>query len=54
MAEYNQDRFVVEVIAKEIESPERIAKAKVYVRFHLQFFTRTPKTKIVILLGLDI
>lgn len=31
MAEYNQDRFILEVIAKEIESPERVATAKVYV-----------------------
>lgn len=31
MAEYNQDRFVLEVIAKENEVPERIAKANVHV-----------------------
>jgi hypothetical protein len=31
MAEYNQDRFILEIIAKEVEAPERIAKAKLYV-----------------------
>ncbi|XP_055585161.1 cadherin-87A [Uranotaenia lowii] len=31
MAEYNQDRFILEVVAKEVESPERVATAKVYV-----------------------
>lgn len=31
MAEYNQDRFVLSVIAKEVEPPERQATAKVYV-----------------------
>lgn len=31
MAEYNQDRFVLEIIAKEVEPPERQTKAKVYV-----------------------
>ncbi|KAL9694351.1 hypothetical protein quinque_013636 [Culex quinquefasciatus] len=31
MAEYNQDRFILDVIAKEVESPERVATAKVYV-----------------------
>lgn len=31
MAEYNQDRFVLEVVAKEVESPERFAKAIVNV-----------------------
>ncbi|XP_034936764.1 cadherin-87A [Chelonus insularis] len=31
MAEYNQDRFVVEVIAKEKASPERYATARVHV-----------------------
>lgn len=31
MAEYNQDRFILEVIAKETEVPERIAKANVHV-----------------------
>ena len=31
MAEYNQDRFELEIIAKEIETPEREAKAKVIV-----------------------
>ena len=32
MAEYNQDRFIVEIIAKETASPERYASAKVHVR----------------------
>ncbi|XP_055524329.1 cadherin-87A [Wyeomyia smithii] len=31
MAEYNQDRFILEIVAKEVESPERIATAKVHV-----------------------
>ncbi|XP_055623372.1 cadherin-87A [Toxorhynchites rutilus septentrionalis] len=31
MAEYNQDRFILEVIAKEVESPERVATAMVHV-----------------------
>ncbi|XP_024937586.1 cadherin-87A isoform X2 [Cephus cinctus] len=31
MAEYNQDRFIVEVIAKETASPERYALTKVHV-----------------------
>jgi hypothetical protein len=31
MAEYNQDRFELEILAKETESPEREAKAKVFV-----------------------
>lgn len=31
MGEYNQDRFVLEVVAKEVESPERFARAVVNV-----------------------
>ncbi|KAJ8670760.1 hypothetical protein QAD02_002019 [Eretmocerus hayati] len=31
MAEYNQDRFVVEILAREIASPERSAIARVHV-----------------------
>ncbi|XP_053671726.1 cadherin-87A [Anopheles nili] len=31
MAEYNQDRFVLEIVAKEVESPEREAAARVHV-----------------------
>jgi len=31
MAEYNQDRFILEIIAKEIEPPERTATTLVYV-----------------------
>lgn len=31
MAEYNQDRFIVEVVAKETASPERFATTKVHV-----------------------
>ncbi|XP_059616920.1 cadherin-87A [Phlebotomus argentipes] len=31
MAEYNQDRFILEIIAKEQEPPERTAKATVHV-----------------------
>ncbi|ETN58359.1 hypothetical protein AND_010057 [Anopheles darlingi] len=31
MAEYNQDRFVLEIVAKEVESPEREAVTKVHV-----------------------
>lgn len=32
MAEYNQDRFIVEVVAREVASPEREAIARVHVR----------------------
>lgn len=32
MAEYNQDRFELEIHAKEVQSPERVAKTKVFVR----------------------
>lgn len=31
MAEYNQDRFIVEVVAKEISPPERETIARVHV-----------------------
>lgn len=31
MAEYNQDRFIVEVVAKEVASPERETIARVHV-----------------------
>lgn len=31
MAEYNQDRFIVEIVAKEISSPERITTTRVHV-----------------------
>lgn len=31
MAEYNQDRFIVEVVAKELAAPEREAVARVHV-----------------------
>ena len=31
MAEYNQDRFELEIQAKEVQPPERIAMAKVFV-----------------------
>lgn len=31
MAEYNQDRFVLEIVAKEVEEPQRFAKAIVNV-----------------------
>lgn len=31
MAEYNQDRFELEIQAKEVQPPERIAKARVFV-----------------------
>ncbi|XP_058810290.1 cadherin-87A isoform X2 [Phymastichus coffea] len=31
MAEYNQDRFIIEIVAKEIASPERFVIAKVYI-----------------------
>lgn len=33
MAEYNQDRFELEIIAQEVEAPQRIARAKVIVSF---------------------
>lgn len=35
MAEYNQDRFELEINAKEVQSPERSAKAKVLVSENL-------------------
>jgi hypothetical protein len=31
MAEYNQDRFELEIQAKETQPPERTTKARVYV-----------------------
>jgi len=31
MAEYNQDRFELDIQAKEVQPPERIAVAKVFV-----------------------
>jgi hypothetical protein len=31
MSEYNQDRFELEVQAKEVQPPERIAVARVFV-----------------------
>uniref|UniRef100_A0A1A9VG57 Cadherin domain-containing protein n=1 Tax=Glossina austeni TaxID=7395 RepID=A0A1A9VG57_GLOAU len=31
MAEYNQDRFELEIVAKEVEEPQRLARAKVTV-----------------------
>jgi hypothetical protein len=31
MEEYNQDRFELEIQAKEVQPPERIAMAKVFV-----------------------
>lgn len=31
MAEYNQDHFELDIVAKETESPEREALAKVFV-----------------------
>lgn len=31
MSEYNQDRFVLDVIAQEVAAPHRQAKAQVYV-----------------------
>lgn len=41
MAEYNQDRFELEIQAKEVQPPERIAKAKVFVSiiFSLYLFS---------------
>lgn len=35
MAEYNQDRFVLDIIAQEIAPPHRQAKAQVYVSCNL-------------------
>lgn len=44
MVEYNQDRFIVEVIAKETAPPERYAMARVHVRdFAFPAALRTPK-----------
>ena len=40
MAEFNQVRFVVEIVAKEIASPERFAVTKVYVSsFEFYYFS---------------
>lgn len=36
MAEYNQDRFELEIHAKEVQSPERVAKTKVFVRILIE------------------
>lgn len=38
MAEYNQDRFELEIQAKEVQPPERIAMAKVFVSISLYIF----------------
>lgn len=38
MAEYNQDRFIVEVIAKETAIPERYAMTRVHVSFSSLIF----------------
>lgn len=35
MAEYNQDRFVLDVVAKEVEPPERQANAKIFVSINI-------------------
>lgn len=37
MAEYNQDRFIVDVVAREQAAPERETRTKVHVSTHLQF-----------------
>lgn len=31
MAEYNQDRFIIDVVAREVAPPERETRAKVHV-----------------------
>lgn len=36
MAEYNQDRFIVKIIAKEIASPERFSETLVHVSFKIR------------------
>lgn len=38
MAEYNQDRFELEIQAKEVQPPERIAMAKVFVSIVAEHF----------------
>jgi hypothetical protein len=40
MAEYNQDRFELDIQAKEVQPPERIAVAKVYVSACLFSFSQ--------------
>lgn len=35
VAEYNQDRFELEIVAKEIEAPQRSARTKVTVRMNI-------------------
>lgn len=44
MAEYNQNRFELEIIAKENQPPEREARAKVYVSFYLLVLNNSTNT----------
>lgn len=37
MAEYNQDRFELEVVARELEAPQRTARTKVNVSKFYKF-----------------
>lgn len=37
MAEYNQDRFIVDVVAREQAAPERETRTKVHVSKLLEF-----------------
>jgi hypothetical protein len=47
MAEYNQDRFVLDIVAKEKASPEREAMAKVHVREY-HYYSAFPELKYVL------
>lgn len=53
MGEYNQDRFELDVVAKEIEAPGREALAKVYVRI-LLWYNLHKNYYFIFLLDLDI
>lgn len=46
MAEYNQDRFELEIQAKEVQPPERIAVAKVFVSVLSLFYNALTWEKI--------
>lgn len=37
MAEYNQDRFELEIVAKEVEPPQRKARTKVIVCYSFKY-----------------
>lgn len=53
MAEYNQDRFELEIIAKELVAPFREATAKVFVSFGSLQYSFCCRTNSSIILGMD-